>query len=132
MSATILVLEDDLVLQDLLCEVLQDEGYTVVAVPTLADLVAHMPPAVDLVLSDMLVDLDAIGIAAIHAVRRATRRFVPAILCTGAANQVETHRDEIERLGAVVIHKPFAIDDLLDAVKAALRVPARALDAVAS
>lgn len=121
MSATVMVLEDDPALQDLLCEVLQDEGHTVIAVATFAALVEHIPRKVDLLISDMLVDLRPIGLEAINAVREATKRPVPAILCTGAANHIETHHVEISQLGAFVLHKPFSIDGLINAVNAALQ-----------
>lgn len=123
MSATILVLEDDPDLQDLLCEVLEEEGHTVIAVATLAALIAQIPQTVDLLISDMLVDLRPIGLEAITAVRDATKHSVPAILCTGAANHIETHHAEIEQLGAVVLHKPFSIEGLINAVNSALHVP---------
>ncbi len=123
MRATILVLEDDPVLQELLCEVLQDEGHDVTAVSTLTEMSHCIPPAIDLLISDMLVDSRAIGIEAIYMVRQSTERAVPAILCTGAANHIETHREQIDQLGAAVIHKPFSLDRLIDAVNVALDSP---------
>jgi CheY-like chemotaxis protein len=120
MSATILVLEDDLALQELLCEVLEEEGHAVVAATTLDELVREMPPHVDVLLSDMLVNFDPVGLAAVKTVRHATERFVPAILCTGAADQIDAHQADITRLGVAVLHKPFSIEDLVDAVHNAL------------
>jgi two-component system phosphate regulon response regulator PhoB len=120
MPATILVLEDDPALQELLCEVLADEGYSVVAADTLPALLGRMPTSPDLLISDMLVDLQPVGLQAIAAVRSSTSREVPAILCTAAATHVERYRAEIDYLGAIVLAKPFNIDSLIHTVNTAL------------
>lgn len=120
MVATILVLEDDPALQELLCEVLVDEGHHVVAADTLPALLGQMPSAPDLLISDMLVDLQPVGLAAIEAVRRSSERTVPAILCTAAQTHVERYQAQIDHLGAVVLAKPFSIDALLRTVNNAL------------
>ena len=120
MAATILVLEDDPALQELLCEVLADEGHSVVAADSLSSLLGRMSAAPDLLISDMLLDLEPIGLEAIQAVRSSTERTVPAILCTAATNHVERFHEQIERLGATVLAKPFSIDGLIHAVNTAL------------
>lgn len=120
MAATILILEDDPALQELLSEVLQDEGYTVIAAATLPHLLSEIPASVDLLISDILVELQPVGLDAINAVRKAFNRRVPAILCTGAANHVELYHEQIEAMGALVLHKPFSIDALLSTVNTAL------------
>ncbi len=120
MTATILVLEDDPALQELLCEVLVDEGHRVVAANTLPALLGQLPTTPDLLISDMLLDLQPVGLQAIAAVRSSTSRPVPAILCTAAATHVERFQDQIDDLGAVVLAKPFSIDSLICAVNSAL------------
>lgn len=116
MSATILLLEDDAVLQDLLREVLQDEGYTVVAAESLTQLLAAVPQHVDLLITDLLVDFQMVGLNAIEQVRRITRSDLPALICTAAQKQIETLQPEIERLNAHILEKPFTIDDLVSSV----------------
>ncbi len=120
MAATILVLEDDLSLQELFCDVLQDEGHQVIAASTLPSLLEQLPERPDLLISDVMFDLQPVGIEAISAVRSAYRERVPVILCTAAANHVEHHRDQIDRLEAVVLAKPFSIDNLIQTVNDAL------------
>jgi len=120
MAATILVLEDDRALQELFCEVLEDEGYSVVAAETLTSLLDQMPAKADLLISDMLFDLKPLGLDAISTVRSLIDRSVPAILCTAAASHVERYQEQIDRLGAVVLAKPFTIEGLLHAVSDAL------------
>lgn len=122
MPATILVLEDDPALQQLLCEVLADEGHAVVAADTLPSLLDQLPKTPDLLISDMLVDLQPVGLEAIEAVRSSVDRTVPAILCTAAATHVERFQERITGLGAVVLHKPFSIDNLIQTVNTALGV----------
>lgn len=122
MPATILVLEDDPALQQLLCEVLADEGHAVVAADTLPDLLNQLPKKADLLISDMLVDLQPVGLEAIAAVRSSVDGTVPAILCTAAATHVERFQEQIVGLGAVVLHKPFSIDNLIQTVNTALGV----------
>ena len=120
MAATILVLEDDPTLQALLCEMLQDEGHEVIAAATLPGLLARLPARPDLLISDMLLDLQPVGIEAISAVRNSAHQGVPAILCTAAAAHVERFQDQIAQLGAVVVAKPFSVEGLIGAVNTAL------------
>lgn len=124
MAATILVLEDDPALQELLCEVLVDEGHQVVAADTLPGLLGRLPTTPDLLISDMLLDLQPVGLQAIEAVRSSTSRTVPAILCTAASTHVARFQDQIDDLGAVVLAKPFSIDSLIGAVNTALTTTA--------
>ena len=120
MSATILVLEDDATLQELLCEVLQDEGYSVVAAESLPKLLDAVPAHADLLITDLLVDFHAVGLEAIETVRRITRPNLPALICTAAQQQLDPLQPEIARLNAQLLHKPFTIDELVEAVSHAL------------
>ncbi len=127
MSATILLLEDDAVLQDLLREVLQDEGHTVVAADSLTHLLNTAPPHVDLLITDLLVDFQTVGLKAIEQVRHVTRPELPALICTAAQKQIETLQPEIERLHARILEKPFTIDDLVSSVNQMLAIEGQAV-----
>lgn len=120
MSATILVLEDDQALQNLLCEVLQDEGYQVVAADTLPALLSVAPQQADLLITDLLIDFQPVGLKAIQDVRRVTRAGLPALICTAAQKQTDGLQPEIAQLQAHLLHKPFTIDDLVNSVSRAL------------
>lgn len=120
MSATILLLEDDAALQDLLREVLQDEGYHVVAADSLSSLLEAAPKHADLLITDLLVDFQMVGLQAIAGIRQIVHTNLPALICTAAQKQLEVLQPEIERLQAKVLHKPFTIDELVDAVSRAL------------
>jgi CheY-like chemotaxis protein len=128
MSALILVLDDDAVIRDLLCEVLQDEGFQVVAAETLPDLLTIAPKHADVLITDFLLNFEEVGFRAIEGVRRITQPQLPAILCTAALKQSRDRQAEIARLGAHLLLKPFTIDELLETVHLALKpaIPDRA------
>jgi CheY-like chemotaxis protein len=48
-------------------------------------------------------------------------RDIPVILCTGAVAQVMEMEQHLARVGIRVVLKPFNIEDLVEAVQAALR-----------
>ncbi len=121
MGATILLLEDDVVLQGLLREVLQDEGYQVIAADNLPHLLEAAPEQADLLVTDLLVNFEMVGLQAIHNVRQTIGTDLPALICTAARRQLEMLEPEIAQLRAQVLHKPFTIDELVDAVDEALR-----------
>jgi len=121
MSAMILVLDDDAVIRDLLCEVLQDEGFQVVAAETLQDLLAVAPKHADVLITDFLLNFEEVGLKAIESVRHITQPQLPAIICTAALKQSQERQAEIARLGAHLLLKPFTIDELLDTVNRALK-----------
>jgi len=115
---TILVVEDEPTILDVLVDVLRDEGYAVLATPDGAaalELLAGVQP--DLVLMDvMLPRLD--GRAVVRRMReRAGLAGVPVILMSAAAPV------DPAALGVGFLPKPFDLDRLLDAVTAALGGP---------
>lgn len=121
MSATVLILEDDPVLQDLLREVLEDEGYRVVAADTLPALLDMAPAQAQLLITDLMVNFELVGLQAIKRVRQALHPQLPALICSAAQRQFEQLRPEIDQLGAKVLAKPFTIDELLSAVSQSLK-----------
>lgn len=121
MSATILVLDDDAVIRDLISEVLQDEGFHVVGAESLPELVRVAPRNADLLITDFWLHSEALGLRAIEQVRQVTRSDLPAIICTAALNEVEDRHKEIVRLNAHLLLKPFTIDEFLDTVNRALK-----------
>ncbi|HEY0602383.1 MAG TPA: response regulator [Herpetosiphonaceae bacterium] len=121
MSPTILVLDDDAVIRDLLSEVLQDEGFQVVAAESLAEMLKVAPKHADLLITDFWINFQALGLRAIEQVRQATRSDLPAIICTAALKESEDHKVEIAQLSAHLLLKPFTIDEFLDLVNRALK-----------
>ncbi|MDQ2912300.1 MAG: response regulator [Chloroflexota bacterium] len=109
----ILVVEDDAATQDLLRQVLSEEGYELLFVERLEGAAANAAP--DLVITD-LVDLGRYESGRARAsVLRVQERYpvTPIIVCTG----YEQAAKEPDRLGAAaVLRKPFTIEALVQIV----------------
>jgi DNA-binding response OmpR family regulator len=112
---TVLVVEDDVSIRELLTEVLNDAGYDVLvadhgrAVLQLAHQHAPAVAVVDHVLPDMS------GLDVLERLRGCPfSRYVPVMLITGRAQQIAARNHGADRLLA----KPFDIDVLLEHVDA--------------
>ncbi len=82
-----------------------------------------IPPALDLLISDMLVDSRAIGIEAIYMVRQSTEPAGPGDPMYGRGKPYRSTSEQSTNLALTVIHKPFSLDRLIDAVNIALAFP---------
>jgi DNA-binding response OmpR family regulator len=115
--ATVLVVEDDAALSDLLRSVLEDEGYRVVIAASLAgarELLAAEP--VDLLLAD-LVEFDLYGGPGAARALRELAGQRPVILCTGQPGAEQLGEQEAL---AGVLGKPFDLDELIACVQSAM------------
>lgn len=121
MGATILILEDDPVLQGLLREVLEDEGYHIVAADSLAALLELAPAHPQLLITDLLINFELVGLQAIKQLRQRTYSQLPVLICSAAQKHFEQLEPEIAQLGARLLAKPFTIDELVSAVAQALK-----------
>ncbi len=116
---TIFVMDDDLALQSILEIALRNAGYDVVLANDgesgLARL-EHLQP--DLVISDiMMPNMD--GVEAFQRLKgRLQDDGIPVIIMT-ALNRKPWFAD-LEAEGAVIIHKPFEVDHLLELVNVTL------------
>jgi len=117
-SQTILVVEDDPDVSDLICEVLEEEGFGVTLAKTGVDALENLArrrPAL-VVLDVMLPDIYGEGVA--NALR-AAYAGVPIILTSALPITV----DETLAVGAATfLRKPFGPDALLAAVHSGLAV----------
>ena len=115
LDATVLLVEDDRAVRIVVDRALQRHGLTVVAVAAL-ELMERDAAGIDLLVSDVVMPgMD--GVDLLHAAR-ARRPALPVVLMSGYAEPPQ--RRPLDRAGVVFLSKPFAIDDLLDAVHAAL------------
>ena len=116
---TILVVDDEPTIRELLVELLQDEGHTLLgAGDGLAAMEVLEQTVPDLVITDaMMPRLDGPGL--VRWMReRAALRIVPVILLSAVV------RIDPEELGVVAfVTKPFDLATLLDAVETALDPP---------
>ena len=119
LDATVLLVEDDRAVRIVVDRALQRHGLTVVAVADAAaalELMARDAAGIDLLVSDVVMPgMD--GVDLLHAAR-ARRPALPVVLMSGYAEPPQ--RRALDRAGVVFLSKPFAIDDLLDAVHGAL------------
>ena len=114
----ILVVDDDIALCELLCEVLTVEGYQVTSTHCGESALEYMEKApVDLVLLDvMLPNLNGLQVA-----RRVCQRFATPILMLTALNDDESLLEGYQAGADQYIGKPFNVPELLTRIKAILR-----------
>lgn len=115
-ARTVLVVDDDTAIRELVAEVLRLEGYTVLEaadVPTAQQAIAaHAPPAGTLCI--ILLDIRLQGAAGedVRGYAEQHSRQTPIVLMTASAEHLEAARSA----GQVAIAKPFDLDVLLAAV----------------
>jgi CheY-like chemotaxis protein len=100
-------------------DILEGEGYWVTMradALSLADVKQVKPDLV--ILDHMLDDGAGSGWELLRHLRRDPELSeLPVVVCTGAIQRVRDGRDELERLGAEVVLKPFDIEHLLAAIR---------------
>ena len=110
---TILVVEDELVLTEVLSAVLEDAGYRVVAVGDgQAGLVALPTVQPDLVLCDVMMPLMDGREMCRRMQADVALRHIPIVLMTAAPNVVSLADCKY----AALVRKPFDLDRLLDVI----------------
>jgi CheY-like chemotaxis protein len=116
-SETILLVEDEALLRDAICEFLGSIGYTVLAASGGAEakhICAHHPGKIDLILTDLVMPgLDGVEVA------NAVSLCYPGITImymTGYTNRAA----ELLDAGAVLLKKPFGLSELASKLRAAL------------
>lgn len=116
---SILIVDDERVICDLLAELLEEEGYRVIraydGVSGLASAELRRP---DLILTDVMMP----GIDGVTLIRRLRERGVraPAVLMSAVYA-------EIDLPGVRFVPKPFDVDDILDVVERLFRSSARSV-----
>lgn len=108
MSATILVVDDDVLIRGFLCELLEQEGYAVAAAGDGGDALAVLErQPVDLIVSDVV--MPRMGGIALRESLRTSKRSTPLILMSAMAKP---------RLfdDAVFVRKPFDMELFLETV----------------
>ena len=113
----ILLVEDDDGVRETLKDILEDQGYTVVAVPTVADAVRQPPPHAAAVLDIKLPDGSGMDVAS------ALRRRQPdlALVFVTAAASLETAVDALEFGAARYLQKPCPPGVLLSVIESVMQ-----------
>ncbi|MCC6175925.1 MAG: response regulator [Chloroflexi bacterium] len=120
--ARVLIVEDEPEILDLIGDVLALEGYDVHAlkrIPYGLDHIRALAPAA------IVLDLRLPGLGGIELLRLITAdrqlRSTPIVVCSGAEDLTRAHAAEFAVLGVEVVHKPFALEDLIGSVRRAVR-----------
>jgi CheY-like chemotaxis protein len=110
---TVLIVEDEEVLSDLLTVLLEDEGYNVTAVPNgKAGLTSLQKTAPDLIITDLMMPvLDGLGFC--RAIRSMPEyRAIPLVLLSAVSDRLQSG----ECSWSAIVRKPFNVDVLLKTV----------------
>ena len=119
---TLLVIDDDADLRDVLLLLFEPEGYTVLTAADGSTGLALLRASQDrvVVLLDRLMPrLSGIDILRQVETEAALQRHAYLLLTASAQGQTAEEQALLERLGVPLIGKPFDVDSLLEAVKQA-------------
>jgi len=117
-SATILVVDDDARIRDLLCSSLKGEGFVVVEAGTSDEVYAQLDEhPVDLITMDVLLDKEN-GLDLVRDIRKLSE--IPIILVTGRVDLIDTVLG-LELGADDYITKPFLIRELIARTRSVLR-----------
>lgn len=111
-ACTILVVEDNTEIRDLLLEILEEENLTVSGVRNGADALAFVErESIDLIILDVLLP-DVTGLAMIQQIRsrRSTTRILAMSGSPAALKMTQDHGVD------AILAKPFDVDELLEFV----------------
>jgi DNA-binding response OmpR family regulator len=121
MPARILLIEDELVIQDLLRDLLEEEGHRVLVTDATLDPVDVSQLRPNLILLDLWLGGVAWGLDWLRELRVTPgARCIPVIVCTADARLARLEAEQLRVLAADVILKPFDLDDVVTRVAAAL------------
>lgn len=119
MNRSIVVVDDDSIYIEMLCDILQDEGYHVVGCQhsdqALETIHATMP---QLVICDLRMESPDSGLGLLRVLRRnAATATMSLIVCSADMHILRATTDELRALNCAVLEKPFSIDTLLATVE---------------
>ncbi len=122
MATHIMTIDDSPEILDMLEAILTEEGYEVsrYLAPDLAvaNLGERRP---DLIILDWLFGSEERGMQMLQRLKlHPSTARIPVLVCTASVQQVREIHDYLEAKGVIVIFKPFAVDELLSAITAAL------------
>lgn len=119
-TASILVVDSDPAIRDLLGELLCDEGYQVRLVEQreLCPDQISAAPRPDLLLLEIAPRASTQTMALVEQLRRLMHApWLPVIVCTTDPRQVEQLGAELRRLGCAPLVKPFDIEQLVQLIR---------------
>ncbi len=128
MASRIMVINDTQEILELFEELLSDEGYeTVLYSQAIQDMheIERIKP--DLIIVDYIFGGEKSGWQMVQKLRmRRSTAKIPLIICTAAVREVREIEGFLRMKGIGLVPKPFDIEDLLEAIRTALRSPENA------
>jgi len=116
---TIVVADDDPILNTMLSDILTEEGYQVhccFSQQEAARVIQRIVP--DVAIVDMQMEARDAGLVLLQSLRHNLQMMrLSVIICSADHIFLQRNSDEIEQLGAEIISKPFDIEHLLQTVK---------------
>ena len=120
----VVIIDDDPLVLETLCMMLEDYGWNTIGAPDCADAVKGVASAgrtPDLVIADYRLREGQVGTDAVAAIRAATASEVPAIILTGElasmGGELDQPQQDALRLGAALFRKPIRSAELLEAIR---------------
>lgn len=119
----ILVIDDEPVLRDLICDLLAEEGYQVSGSSTIfddIDLVRRLDP--HLILLDIVLGGRVTGMAFLEELKADPRtKNIPIAVCTAATHLTAEIEARLTEWDCLIINKPFDLDELLREINRCLK-----------
>lgn len=126
----ILLIEDDVGVGEVMRAALSEEGYQVVLSRHALSVVEVARLRPHLLILDLILDHDDAGWDLLLALADdAGTAQIPVVICTAHDALVRREEARLQTLAAAVVRKPFALDDLLAAIHAALATSESAAEA---
>ena len=118
MAATVLVIDDEPQIRDLLSSILEMEGYTVlVAADGRQGVELYRRQPADVVMTDMIMP-EQEGIETIRELLRLNPEVKVVAMSGGGRLEPDTYLELAKRMGAAhTLTKPFSIQDVVETVK---------------
>ena len=124
MSATVLIIDDEPQIRDLLTNILEMEGYAVrAAADGRQGVEAYRRNPADLVVTDMIMP-EQEGIETIRELRQLNPQVKVVAMSGGGRIEPNTYLELAKRMGAAhTLTKPFSVQEVIDTVKRLVGAP---------
>ncbi|MEN9933879.1 MAG: hypothetical protein RLZZ387_458 [Chloroflexota bacterium] len=113
------IVDDDRAYTEMVSDVLAEEGFEVLSFRNSADARRLLPAArPDLVILDLWLEHPGSGLAlATWLYEEPATRSIPLVICSGDTAQLRSNTRTTSLGTYTTLHKPFDLDELLDAVR---------------
>jgi CheY-like chemotaxis protein len=123
MSTRVLVIDDDDSILELFKMVLEPQGFNVHLSKTTYEDVKHVEALhPSLIILDAKLDQQYEGFLLLEKLKLyPPTKSIPVILCSAALEEIRQQEDTLRQKGIPIVYKPFALDELLQAIEQCLQ-----------